>query len=98
VQIVNPDVTNWKINSFLQVGKHLVIKVNYPNCTTYEGNKICLYKNTQYGDLIKQDVLDPHFSSDKKHFSPFARFEPTKEGWKVAISVARALGAIDELG
>jgi hypothetical protein len=82
-----PDKTNFNIIKLEQVNYNVVIWVNYPNCTNYEGNKICVYKNTDFYDFVNIRILDPHFSKDET-LSPFARFEPTENGWKMAIQIA----------
>jgi len=84
-QPANPDPYNFRIVKSKQVGKWLLVKVKYPDCTNYEGMKILLYKGITLKQLTKQGHLDPHFSNSKKFHSPFARFEPTDKGWDFAV-------------
>jgi hypothetical protein len=84
----NPDPLRYSITKHIKIGKFLVVMINYPNCTNYEGNKICLYKNVTIQQLKSQKYLDPHFSKNKKYYSPIARFEPTDFGWDLAITLA----------
>lgn len=67
------------------IGKWLIIKINYPDCKNYEGDKILVYWNCSVDDLIKQGAIDPHFSDNKEFHSPFARFRPDEIGWDAAI-------------
>ena len=85
----NPDPNNFKIVNSQQAGSLLIIKVNYPDCNNYEGNKILVYKDTDIKTLLKQKSLDPHFSQNTKFKSPIARFEPTNLGWICAIIFAK---------
>ena len=87
----NPDPSKYKIKKSIQVKKNLVVKIKYPDCENYEGNKILIYKNANINDLWKQDMIDPHFSEDKRFLSPFARFEPTIKGWEKAVKIAKMI-------
>lgn len=80
----NPDPKNFEIQDTVMINGFLIVLVNYPDCTNFEGNKILVYKNTTLTSLVKQGSLDPHFSSNSKFHSPVARFEPTLEGWYMA--------------
>ena len=82
----NPDPAKFKILKVVQVGRHVVAKINYPNCTNFEGNKICLFLCTNVMALRQRQRLDPHFSEELN--SPFARFKPDEDGWNIAIKVA----------
>ena len=82
----NPNPKNFKILKSEEHGNYLVIEVNYPDCTNYEGNKILVYNNVELTDLvIKQGSIDPHFSENPNFYSPIARFEPTDRGWQMAL-------------
>lgn len=81
----NPDPNNYKIIDHYQIQNYLVIKLNYPDATSFEGNKVLVFKDCTLAKLKKQKVIDPHFSNNKKYHSPIARFEPTKEGWTNAM-------------
>ena len=87
----NPDPKNWSIKEHVQINSFLIIKINYPDCTNYEGNKILVFENTTMEELMKQKMIDPHFSGNKKFLSPFARFEPTEKGWEAAIKLSESL-------
>lgn len=83
----NPDPSRWKIKRSVCIGHNVLVEVNYPDCTNYEGNKIILYRNCTV-DLIKsQQKLDPHFVREKYLVKPFARFEPTEEGWNAGFEM-----------
>ena len=80
----NPNPSRWRILSHYELDKYLVIKINYPDCTNYEGNKILVFEDVTLSKLTKQKMIDPHFSENKKYHSPVARFEPTESGWIMA--------------
>jgi hypothetical protein len=86
----NPDPSNFSILRSKEVGDCLVIEIKYHDCTNYEGKKIMVYKCT-LDELMNQKLVDPHFSENKEFKSPFARFEPTKDGWSIACVVANVL-------
>lgn len=90
----NPNPYRFKVLEWEHIGLHLVIKVRYLDCTTYEGVKILVYRRMVYGFLMlkaRAQGLDPHFSKSRKMASPFARFEPTTRGWRAAINLAKSL-------
>lgn len=87
----NPNPKRFSFINFKEVGKYLVVKINYPDCENYEGNKILVYRDVSFADLRKKTYIDPHFCQHKKCKSPIARFEPTAEGWSNAILLATTL-------
>ncbi len=88
---IKPDPILFNIIKMEQVGYNIVIFVNYPTCTNYEGNKICVYKSADFHDFVNMKMLDPHFSDNNTVLSPFARFEPTAEGWDFAVNLAKEI-------
>jgi len=88
----NPNPKNFEILETQSFGAWTVAKVKYPDATNYEGTKILVYRAT-LNKLASQKELDPHFC-EKGHLSPFARFEPTEAGWKVAIALAQKLSRV----
>jgi hypothetical protein len=70
----------------MSIGNLLILEIEYPDCTNYEGRKLLVFENVTVNDLIKQRSIDPHFSENKKYISPIARFRPNEEGWKDAVS------------
>lgn len=89
----NPDPKNFKITKIREFDKSLVLQVNYPDATNYEGDKILVFRGIGLSRIAMQKELDPHFTDGK--FSPFARFEPTIKGWHWACSLAKALSEND---
>jgi len=75
---VNPDPSSFKVKKFYKFNGLFVSLVNYPNCTTFEGNKILV---TNY-DVREKIKLDPHFDNGS---GLVARFEPTDTGWEAAV-------------
>ena len=71
----NPNPKNYKFLKTLQIGKFLIVEMQYPDCKNYEGKKIMVYKDVTFKTLQKQKLIDPHFSDNKKFKSPIARFD-----------------------
>lgn len=80
----NPNPNNYEIIRSEQIGRYFVIEIKYLDCTNYEGKKIMVYEG-HIEDLINQKSIDPHFAENKNYMSPIARFEPTSEGWNMAL-------------
>ncbi len=90
-KLPNPDPDNYKIIAVAERGDFMVTKINYPDCTNYEGNKILVFQGVKLLDLINQKLIDPHFcSANPKYAFPIARFTPTDEGWQMALRFAEA--------
>ena len=87
----NPDPSNYAIIRYKEINRHLVVIIQYLDCLNYEGMKIMVYKDTTLKELKAQKLIDPHFSEDKKFKSPIARFEPTEDGWEMAINFTKTL-------
>jgi hypothetical protein len=86
----NPDPNIFEIEIECRVGKFLILQVRYPSCKNYEGRKIIVYEfagNSK--DLLDTMAgkLDPHFDANAE-VKVFARFAPTADGLKAAISLA----------
>lgn len=90
----NPDPSNYKILLLTEVGDYLIVKLNYPNCTNFEGNKILVFQGVKLIDLMNQKLIDPHFFQDAKYASPVARFTPTEEGMIMARAFVDAMESI----
>lgn len=89
----NPDPNNYKILDFNVCHKSVVLKIKYLDCTNYEGSKILVYRNIDLRTVLTQsNGIDPHFNKPSKgSVYPFARFEPTEDGWKAALALAASL-------
>lgn len=93
---MTPDKKKYQIVDAHRVGKHLVLKVLYPNCRncSYEGNKVMVFFNVTELDVLKWAEIDPHFRNPKASRSstqapgPAARFPASDEGWRDAIDYA----------
>ena len=77
----NPDPTNFAIKSGSQYGEYAMLEVHYPGCTSYNGNKILVFKET-LEHLQHRLSLDPHFLERNKEL--IARFPSTYEGHRDA--------------
>jgi hypothetical protein len=90
----NPNPKSWVIEEVYEsdLGNNFALKIRYPDCTNYEGLKICVYHDKKLSKLITQNGgIDPHFSGHKTLISPFARFEPTEYGWIAAKALVDGL-------
>jgi hypothetical protein len=85
----NPNPYNFKILRGYYISGNTAVEVLYPDATNYEGKKIMVYKGVRLSDIKKLEILDPHFS--EKGLAPFARFEPTEDGWQQAMHLAEIL-------
>ncbi len=88
-----PNPTNFKILSLKQVGKYVVAEIQYPGCTNFEGEKICIFKNTTIDRVKSFTKIDPHFAEDG--LTPIARFIPTEEGYDMAVRFCEILSIIN---
>ena len=81
----NPNPDRWSLIQKAEFNNGYVLRVRYLDCTNFEGVKIMVYK----GQYIKQEHRDPHFAPGR--LSPIARFIPTLEGLRMAVSLANSL-------
>ena len=87
----NPDPANFTIHSELKLGEYLVMLVQYPNCTNYEGQKLLVYSGFKSSkELLKKTngKLDPHFSEEG--VSPIARFKPCALSYELIRQMVQA--------
>lgn len=84
----NPKPDRFKIIRVEEHRGNLVALIHYPDAKNYEGKKVMLYLDATEKQLREQTEIDPHFT--ESGFRPFARFEPTKAGWIVAVNTANA--------
>ena len=89
----NPKPTNYTIVKHSQIKNFLIILIRYHDCINYEGNKILVFAGIELEDLLLQEKVDPHFSEDKLHSSPIARFVPNDQGWKMAVSLCELMSS-----
>lgn len=92
----NPDPSNYEILLTQKIGKSLIVKLKYHDCTNYEGIKILVYHNVSIQEFMGQKLIDPHFSDSKEYISPIARFVPTDEGFNFAIHFCTVLNQSNE--
>jgi hypothetical protein len=82
-----PDPSIFEIKSTETIGRFVVASVKYPNCPTYNGNKILIYDYATEDEVRGQQVLDPHFTIEG--FSPIARFPANPRGLWMAREFCR---------
>lgn len=86
----DPDPSKFILENVVEYNGNAAVQIKYPNCTNYEGTKIIVYKNVNYKQLASLKEIDPHFVEGNV-IKPFARFEPTEEGWYAAINLLRRI-------
>lgn len=89
VETNDPDPFNFKIKKIVASGLYVLLMVNYPDATNYEGNKVLLMRRTDETVIDFGESLDPHFLGTPE--SPIARFEPTDFGWELGIQTMKFL-------
>ncbi len=90
----NPDPNNWKFVKVEEHGKYLILMMEYPDCSNYEGKKILVFENITLIQLVNQKLIDPHFFPATSNYkSPIARFEPTERGWQMAKTFIAAMSS-----
>lgn len=88
VLLPNPDPHKYEILRSEQIDDHLLVMIQYPDCTNYEGKKILLFEGITLEQLVFQKFIDPHFSDSAKYKHPIARFVPTEVGWEMGRKLA----------
>lgn len=92
VESGNPDPRRFTVLSHTTVNGYLILELQYPNCTNYEGRKVLLFdRGVTMTRLKRQGAIDPHFSKSEKFNHPIARFEPTARGHAMAVRLAQTL-------
>lgn len=88
----NPNPKNFKIKEIEQVGKYLVVRVKYKDCTNFEGEKILVIEGIKRLRLLMLQDLDPHFCENSKHeYKIVARFRPEFKYWRFAIEFCKLM-------
>ena len=95
-----PDAGSFQVQEAEQVGRHLVMRVLYPNCSrcSYEGAKVMVFLDRTALQALRWRRIDPHFrepgkEADGEAPGPAARFPASPEGWSDAHAFAAARGA-----
>lgn len=82
----NPNPYRFSLRNLFNSKDYVMLVVNYDDATTYDGDKILIYKRSDEGEvlgMLQAKNLDPHFLEDK--VSPIARFVATEEGIGLAM-------------
>ena len=95
---LTPDADEYEILQFERVGRVIVLKVLYPNCTlcAYDGTKIMIMPHMSEIQMIQLKRIDPHFRPLSENAtgeapSPIARFPGSEIGWTNALAFAKRL-------
>jgi len=90
---VTPDPSKFEVVNAREVGQYLILKLRYFEAENYGGHKILVFKDISYSQLMTKNgnVIDPHFMEYKDKTSPIARFEPTDDGWSMALEFCEML-------
>lgn len=86
----NPSPFRFEVLVTERIGDAIIALIHYQDCTTFDGNKLCLYASAaDFHRARAAKCLDPHILG--KNETPFARFEPTPAGLELARLCADAL-------
>lgn len=85
----NPNPFRFTILDYMTHQGNTLVKINYPDCTNYEGNKLLLIARN-INEIRAWNKLDPHFIEGRTN-GMVARFEPTDFGWVLGMSALRTL-------
>ena len=83
---LNPNPKNFKIMKLLEL-ENTYAEIHYPDCNTFEGLKVMVFRGKVAEKLLAAKEIDPHF--DEKGLSPMARFEPTEYGKWLGVQLAK---------
>lgn len=86
---LNPNPKNFKIEKMIEL-ENTYAEVRYPDCTTFEGLKVLVFKGRVAEKLLAATEIDPHFDNAGM-LSPIARFEPSEYGKWLAIQITKGL-------
>lgn len=80
----SPDPNPWrfKIKRYHEYNRHVGVVINYPDATTYKGDKVLVFKGS-FSKLKGRSNIDPHFTG--KALDAIARFPGDPQGWDMAI-------------
>lgn len=82
----DPNRFVFNIKRTAELENYIVVSVNYPHATEYNGNKNLVYKKEdgllEWLDATKE--IDPHFL-EKNGYYPYARFVGTLKGFNQAV-------------
>ena len=84
-----PDPRSFTIVSKQRSHDYVIAEVQFPDCTTYEGRKILVYRRRVFDRVQRAGVMDPHFLEHGD--CPLARFAPTADGMRAAQAMVTAL-------
>lgn len=80
----DPNPARFKVLQAVWCGKLIAVEVIWPDAKNYDGRKIAVYRAT-LAEIANAKELDPHFGEERGPLVPIARFEPTPEGWQMAL-------------
>lgn len=83
VPIATPDLTRFTVVDRIDLNKHSIVRVVYPDVDNYDGLKIMVFETAVLDQAIAKGRIDPHFLEWWP--SPIARFEPTAVGAQLAV-------------
>ena len=83
----DPVPTHFEVIRTQTCGAFVVAEIRWPDARNYDGRKIAIYK-CSIRELVAAHYLDPHFSEKRGPLVPVARFEPTEQGWQMALVAA----------
>lgn len=91
----NPNPKRFKIERTVQIGKFLIARIRYEDCTNYEGVKILVFKDLTEVLLKSSTSIDPHFLEGTSDLIPIARFAPSAKGMFMALAFAELMDDLE---
>jgi hypothetical protein len=92
----NPNPRRFAIKAATQIGRYVVAKIHYPDCTNYGGDKVCVFRDATAGQIESLSVIDPHFFEGDRPDVPVARFKPDDDGLRMAVTFCEMMTAIEQ--
>lgn len=87
-----PDPARHVVLESHEINGHLVMRVHYPGCTSYEGIKVLVFLRTARAVAATWKQIDPHFRNQlvqaREAPGPDARFPASAAGWEDAVHYA----------
>lgn len=87
----DPNPRFFRVRSVELIGGCTRALVNFPDCTTYGGDKILVFRGDLVSWVRKTHYLDPHFLTENPNL--IARFAGDQAGWGMAELFCRAMGS-----
>lgn len=82
-----PDPYRFRVIHWQDFKASLLVEVEYPGCTTFDGRKLLVFRDMSVNELEATSVLDPHFTELEPRL--VARFRADETGRLLAQQCCR---------